>query len=58
VRNEPEAEIVCSRLRAAGIESAYRVTDISAEAFGGWQEILVRRTDLERARKLLARTRV
>jgi hypothetical protein len=53
VPNEPEAEVVCSLLRAAGIDCSYRPTDIAAEAFGGWQEVLVRAADAERARDVL-----
>ena len=59
VSGEPEAEIVCGLLRSSGIECAYRDTqaiDSPLEDFteAGQREILVRRSDLEAARELLA----
>jgi Putative prokaryotic signal transducing protein len=59
VSGEPEADIVCGLLRSAGIECAYRDTaaiDVPMEDFtaAGPREILVRATDLEAARELLA----
>jgi hypothetical protein len=53
VPREPEAETVCALFRAHGIESSYRATDIAAQAWGGWQEVLVREADVEHARQLL-----
>jgi hypothetical protein len=59
VSGEPEAELVCGLLRSAGIECAYRDTDAidtPLEDFiaDGPREILVRDSDLETARTLLA----
>jgi Putative prokaryotic signal transducing protein len=59
VSSEPEAEIVCGLLRSAGIECAFRDTeeiDTPLEDFisAGRQEILVRESDLEAAKDLLA----
>ena len=59
VADEPEAELVCGLLRAAGIECAYRDTeaiDSLIEDFtaAGPREILVHEKDLEAARGLLA----
>jgi hypothetical protein len=59
VSGEPEAEVVCGLLRSAGIECAYRDTeaiDSSLEEFtaAGPREILVRESDLDTARELLA----
>jgi hypothetical protein len=59
VSGEPEADIVCGLLRSAGIECAYRDTeaiDVPLEDFtaAGPREILVRASDLEAARELLA----
>jgi Putative prokaryotic signal transducing protein len=59
VSGEPEAEIVCGLLRSSGIECAFRDTeaiDSSLEDFiaAGQQEILVRDSDLEAAKELLA----
>jgi hypothetical protein len=53
VRSEQEAEAVCAVLRAHGINCSYRATDIAAQAFGGWQEILVRQAELDEARQFL-----
>jgi hypothetical protein len=58
VANEPEAEIVCGLLRAAGLECGYRDTaaiDSSLENFtaAGRREILVQASDLDAARALL-----
>ena len=49
---------MCGLLRAAGIPSGYRATDTTgalgaARMLGGWREVLVDETDLERARELL-----
>jgi len=59
VSGEPEAEVVCGLLRSAGIECGYRDTeaiDSPLEDFmaAGAQEILVRDSDLEAAKELLA----
>jgi hypothetical protein len=59
VSSQPEAEVVCGLLRSAGIECAYRDTeaiDSVLEDFtaSGPQEILVRATDLDAAREVLA----
>jgi hypothetical protein len=58
VATEPEAELLCSLLRSAGIECTYRVTNLGAGAadglaVGGPQEVIVRREDLESAREVL-----
>ena len=59
VSSEPEAEIVCGLLRSSGIECAFRDTEAietSLEDFisTGAQEIVVRESDLEAAKELLA----
>jgi hypothetical protein len=59
VSGEPEAEVVCGLLRSAGIECGYRDTeaiDSPLEDFtaAGPREILVRDSDLESAKQLLA----
>lgn len=59
VSGEPEAEVVCGLLRSAGIDCAYRDTeaiDSPLEDFmeAGPREILVRGSDLEAAKELLA----
>jgi hypothetical protein len=59
VSTEPAAEVVCGLLRSAGIECGHRDTDAidsSVEDFiaSGPQEILVRESDLEAAKELLA----
>jgi hypothetical protein len=59
VSGEPEAEIACGLLRSAGIECGYRDTEAietSLEDFtaAGPREILVRETDLEEAKSVLA----
>ena len=59
VSGEPEADVVCGLLRSAGIDCAYRDTeaiDSPLEDFtaAGPREILVRESDLETARELLA----
>jgi hypothetical protein len=59
VSGEPEAEVVCGLLRAAGIDCAYRDTeaiDSPLEDFtaAGPREIVVRESDLEAARELIA----
>jgi Putative prokaryotic signal transducing protein len=58
VASEPEAELLCSLLRSAGIECTYRVTNLGAGAadglaVGGPQEVIVRQEDLESAREVL-----
>ena len=59
VSGEAEAEVVCGLLRSAGIDCAYRDTeaiDSPLEDFiaSGPREILVRDSDLEAAKELLA----
>ena len=59
VSGEPEAEIVCGLLRSAGIECAFRDTEAietSLEDFiaAGAHEIVVRESDLQTAKELLA----
>ncbi len=59
VSGAPEADVVCGLLRSAGIDCAYRDTeaiDSSLEEFtaAGPREILVRASDLEAARELIA----
>jgi len=61
VSGEPEAEIVCGLLRSAGVECSYRDTDALdslLEEFtpAGPREILVRKSDLEAAQAVLARS--
>ena len=58
VASGPEADIVCGLLRSAGIDCAYRDTDViesSLEDFtaAGPREVLVRESDLVAARELL-----
>jgi Putative prokaryotic signal transducing protein len=58
VRSEPEAELLCSFLRDAGIECAHRLTNVGAGAFeglpsGGPREVVVRAEDAAAARELL-----
>ena len=59
VSGGPEADVVCGLLRSAGIDCAYRDTeaiDSSLEEFiaAGPREILVRASELDAARELLA----
>ena len=59
VADGPEADVVCGLLRSAGIDCAYRDTeaiDSVLEDFtaAGPREILVRESDVEPARALLA----
>jgi len=61
VSSESEADVVCGLLRSAGIECAYRESeaiDSLLEEFtpAGPREILVRASDLDTARELLARS--
>jgi len=58
VRTEPEAELLCSLLRSAGIECMHRVTNYGAGAFeglpiGGPREIVTRARDVASAREVL-----
>jgi putative signal transducing protein len=58
VASEPEAELLCSLLRSAGIECMHRQTNQGAGAFdglpgGGPQEIIVRPEDAASAREVL-----
>jgi Putative prokaryotic signal transducing protein len=59
VSGEPEADVVCGLLQSAGIDCAFRDTetiDSPLEDFtaAGPREILVRASDLDAARELLA----
>jgi len=61
VSGESEADVVCGLLRSAGIECAYRESeaiDSLLEEFtpAGPREILVRASDLDTVRELLARS--
>jgi hypothetical protein len=58
VGTEPEAELLCSLLRSAGIECAGRQTNVGAGAAdgmpgGGPYELVVRPQDLDDARDIL-----
>ena len=58
VATEPEAELLCSLLRNAGIECTYRLSNYGAGASdgmpsGGPQEVIVRSEDLASAREVL-----
>jgi Putative prokaryotic signal transducing protein len=62
VADETEAELVCGLLRAGGFECGYRDTDAIDSALedfiaAGPREVIVRETDLEAARALLADAR-
>ena len=59
VSGEPEADIVCGLLRSAGIECDSRDTEAIDSPFedfieSGPREIVVRESDLEAAREMLA----
>jgi hypothetical protein len=57
VATQGEADVICSLLRAHGIDCAERATDASAErggGYGGWREVFVSETDLGAARELIA----
>ena len=59
VATEPEAEILCSLLRGAGIRCFQRTSDRGAGAgYGGYaagpREVVVQARDLGSARKVLA----
>jgi hypothetical protein len=59
VRSEMEAEALLGMLESAGIASMQRPTDFAAGALDGWaaggaREVLVRASDLEGARELIA----
>jgi hypothetical protein len=58
--NQPEAEMLCSLLRSAGIACMPRLTNRGAgagegHAIGGPHEIMVRSKDAQAARKILRR---
>jgi Putative prokaryotic signal transducing protein len=56
VGSQGEADVICSLLRAHGIDCSERGADLSAERGGGflgWREILVGEEDLRVARELL-----
>jgi hypothetical protein len=59
VGTEGEAEVVCSLLRASGVQCGWRVTDMSAPMghrimFEGWREVLVEQADVARAKEIIA----
>ncbi len=59
VQNEPQAELLCTFLRAEGIRCGHRITDMGAGAWdgvptGGPREVLVDPADLATARAVLA----
>jgi hypothetical protein len=57
VGSQGEADVICSLLRAHGIQCADRAANLSAErggGFGGWREILVGGDDVGLARELMA----
>ncbi len=59
VPDEGEAEILCRMLRSESIRCAHVRTNIgiggadASLSFGGWREVIVLESDLERARALL-----
>jgi hypothetical protein len=58
VGTEPEAELLCSLLRSAGINCTYRVSNYGAGASdgmptGGPQEVIVQGEELASAREVL-----
>ena len=58
VATEPEAELLCSLLRSAGVRCTRRQTNFGAGAtdglpVGGPQDVIVRLQDLESARDVL-----
>ena len=62
VYSEPEAELVCSILRDAGIQCMQRITDAGSGAMdgiatGGPREIIVRAEQLDRAREVMREQR-
>jgi len=54
VASQGEADVICSMLRAEGIDCAERMAD-SVETAWNWREILVAESDLASARELLPR---
>ena len=60
VSTEAEAEVICGRLREAGIACTHKQTDFGAGAwdasapYAGPREILVAAEDLDAAREVLA----
>jgi hypothetical protein len=62
VGSEPEAELVCSILRDAGIKCMQRITNAGAGAMdgmtsGGPREIIVRADQLDLAREVMREQR-
>lgn len=60
VGNEPEAELLCSLLRTAGISCTHRQSNYGAGAsdgmpVGGPHEVIVRAEDMESAREVLGK---
>ena len=63
VGSEPEAELVCSILRDAGIQCMQRITNagsgaMDGMAIGGPREIVVRSVELDRARDVVRAQRI
>ncbi len=60
VPNELAADLVCSFLRAEGIQCAHRVTNVAAGSLdgapwmGGAREVVVAEADVDAARAILA----
>ena len=55
VGSQGEADVICSLLRAHGIECGERATDYSAEeCWGAQREVLVRQADLAVAKELIS----
>lgn len=58
VRNESEAELLCSLLRTEGIECDHRPTNFGVGTMdglsGGAREVVVAEDGIERAREILA----
>jgi hypothetical protein len=57
VATQGEADVICSLLRAHGIQCGERATGLSAElggGSGGWREVFVSETELGVARELIA----
>ena len=55
VQNEPEADVVVGLLRATGIKSFHRSTEMSSSAYGSMSpvEVVVDESDLAKAQKVL-----
>ena len=55
VENEPEADVIVGLLRASGIKSFHRSTNLSSSVYAAASptEVVVDETDLARAQKVL-----